>query len=225
MKEHYNREIEDLKSNLVKMATMVDEQLERSMKSLVENDLEVIKGIKAKDMEIDAYDNLIQTQCENILAMFTPVASDLRYIMAIIMINNNLERCGDIAVNIAKRVKKTGENHNLFEESNLIEMSVMARRMVKDAIDSFINNNTETAREVLEADDSVDNLNKEVFKFCIAKMQSAPQLIEPCSHLIVLSRQIERLADHATNIAESLIFYIEAEVITHRKKLDKWGKE
>ncbi len=224
MQEHYTQEVEDLKTNLHKMAALVDEQIERAMRSLQENNPEIANGIKVKELEIDAYDNLIQAQCESLLAMFQPVASDLRYIIAIIMINNNLERCGDIAVNIANRVKKIGQGHNLLEESGIKEMSVIARQMVKDAIDSFINNDRELANKVLAADDGVDKLNKEAFKFAVAKMKENGEVIDPCSHLIVLSRQIERLADHATNIAENLIFYVEAEIVSHKKKLKKDGK-
>jgi len=225
MQEHYNNEIEDLKTNLIKMAAVVDDQIEKAMRSLQENNLDLIKGLKAKELEVDAYDNLIQTQCENILAIFQPVASDLRYIMAIIMINSNLERCGDIALNIANRVKKTSGHHNLLVESNLVEMSKLSRKMVKDAIDSFINNDIDLANNILSADEMVDNMNKESFKFAVLKMQTEPSLIEPCAHLIVLSRQIERLADHATNIAENLIFYIEAKLVTHKKKLEKRERE
>jgi len=221
MQEHYNIEIEDLKKSLMRMAALVDEQIERAMKALRDNDIEVIKGIKAKDLEIDAYDNLIQTQCENVLALFQPVASDLRFILASIMINNNLERCGDIAVNIAQRVKKLTGNHQLLVESNLVEMAASARQMVKDAIDSFIGRDSQLARKVLQSDDVVDNLNREAFKYALSKMESENILIEPCAHLIVLSRQVERLADHATNIAENLIFYVEAEQVTHKKKLAK----
>ena len=225
MQEHYTQEIEDLKTNLFKMAALVDEQIERAMKSLQENDLEIIKGIKAKDHEIDAYDNLIKTQCENILAIFQPVASDLRYIMSVIMVNANLERCGDIAINISRRVKRTSEHHNLLIESNLIEMSKIARQMVKDSIDSFINLDLDLANKSLSEDESVDEINRAAFRFFIAKMQENPSLIEPCSHLIVLSRLIERLADHATHISENLIFYVEAKLIAHRKKLEKRENE
>lgn len=225
MQEHYNSEIEELKTNLAKMAALVDEQIGRAMKSLQENNLEITKGLKAKEHEVDAYDNLIQTQCENILAIFQPVASDLRYIMAIIMINSNLERCGDIALNISRRVKKTSEHHNLLVESNLVEMSKLARQMVKNAIDSFINADIDLANNVLSTDDSVDAMNKEAFRFAVSRMQTDSSLIEPCCHLIVLSRQIERLADHATNIAENLIFYVEAKLVAHKKKLENRERE
>lgn len=224
MQEHFTREIENLKTNLFRMASLVDEQAEGAFQALETGDVEICKGVKAKDLEIDAYDNLIQTQSENILALFQPVAVDLRFIMAALMINNQLERCGDIAVNISQRVKKTKDHHSIIIESNILEMGKQAREMLRGAIDSFINNNTELANKVINQDASVDKLNKEIFKFLVAKMHTDPVLIEPCSHMIILIRQIERLADHATNIAENLVFYLEAKIVAHQKKLEKLNK-
>lgn len=225
MQEHFTKEIENLKVNLIKMASLVDEQTERAFKALETGDIELCRGIKTKDLEIDAYDNLITTQCENILALFQPVAVDLRFILSALMINNQLERCGDIAVNISQRVKKTSEHHSLIVESQILEMSRQARKMLKDAIDSFIQNNIELANTVLQSDENVDTLNKQIFKSLVTKMQTDPQVIEPCSHLIVLTRHIERLADHATNIAENLLFYVEAKIVTHNRKLRNLPKE
>ncbi len=225
MKEHFTKEIENLRTNLIKMASLVDEQVETAINSLETGDRDLCRGIKAKDMEIDAYDNLIMTQCENYLALYQPVASDLRFVMAVLMINNQLERCGDIAVNIAQRVKKTVDQHDLIVESEIITMGKKARDMVKKAIDSVMNRDIELAKSVLEEDKIVDKLNKDIFKFLIAKMKTSPEIIEPCSHLIVLSRHIERLADHATNIAEDLVFYVNAQIISHGKKLHHLDEE
>lgn len=219
MKEHFSQEIEDLKTSLIKMASLVDEQVEKAITALETNNIELCKGIKSKDVEIDAFDNQIQAQCENVLALFQPVAVDLRFILSILMINNQLERCGDIAVNIASRVKKTSNSVDLIKESNIIDMGRKAKEMVKKSIDCFINNNIDVANSVLKSDEEVDNLNKQIFKFLIEKMKSDPSVIEPSAHLIVLTRHIERLADHATNIAENLIFYLEAKIIAHKKKL------
>ncbi len=224
MQERFTQEIESLKTNLIKMASIVDEQAERAFKALETGDVELCRGVKAKDLEIDAYDNLIQTQCENILALFQPFAIDLRFIISALMINNQLERCGDIAVNIAQRVRKTGGNHPLILESEILDMGLQAKEMLKNAIDSFIHNNIELANHVIASDENVDKLNKQIFKFLIAKMQAEPELIETCAHLIVMTRQIERLADHATNIAENLVFYVEAKIVAHKKKLDKQRK-
>jgi len=207
------------------MASVVDDMVEHAIKALETGDVELCKGIKAKDLEVDAYDNLIQTQCENTLALFTPFASDLRFVMSVLMINNQLERCGDIAVNIAQRVKKTANFNSLIHESQILEEAQRAREMLKKAIDSFIHNNSELANEVLASDEAVDKLNKQNFKFLVTKMQSDSSVVEAGAHLIILTRQIERLADHATNIAENLVFFVEARVVTHYKKLNKPAKE
>ncbi len=223
MQDNFNQQIENLKINLIKMASLVDEQAEKAFTALETGNVELCRGIKAKELEVNIYDNLIQTQCENILALFQPVAVDLRFIISVMMINNQLERCGDIAVNIAQRVKKTNEHHSLIAETQILEMGKQAREMLKNAIDSFINNNIDLANKVIESDESVDKFNKQIFKALVLKMQNETQLIEPCAHLIVLTRHIERLADHATNIAENLVFYVNARIIAHKKKFEKWG--
>lgn len=225
MQQHFMTEIESLKTNLIRMASLVDEQVERVINALETGNVEMCKGIKAKDIEIDAYDNLIQVQCENLLALFQPVAADLRFIISAMMINNQLERCGDIAVNIAQRIKKTKDYNSLIIESQINEMGKQARLMLKQAIDSFIYGDSQLAENVIKNDEIVDNLNKQAFKLLVSKMQADPNLIEPAAHLIVLTRHIERLADHATNIAEDLVFYVEAKIVTHQKKLQKLEKK
>jgi phosphate transport system protein len=222
MQDHFTQEVDSLKTSLIKMASLVDEQVEQAIKALETGDINLCKGIKAKDLEVDAYDNLIQTQCENILALFHPIATDLRFIISSMMVNNQLERCGDIAVNISKRVKRTSEYNALIKESGILEMALKAKTMLKSVIDSFIQINTEIANSVLFADEAVDEMNRNIFQFLIDKMQAEPALIEPCSHLIVLARHIERLADHSTNIAENVIFYTDSRIVSHIKKFQRY---
>lgn len=222
MQEHFQEEIEELKSNIIRMASLVVEQVDKVITALETGNIELCKGIKSRDLEVDAYDNLIQTQCENIIALFQPVATDLRLVMSVIMINNNLERCGDIAVNISQRVKKAGSERSLIVESQIIDMARAAQSMLKNAIDSYISNDTDLASKVILSDEKVDNLNKQLFNFLIIKMQSNQELIEACTHLVVMTRHIERMADHATNIAENLVFFVEAKIIAHKKKLERY---
>ncbi len=219
MQRHFESEIEDLKTTIIKMASLVDEQVENSFKYMEAVDADLYKFVKNKDVEVDAYDNLIMAQCENILALFQPVASDLRFILTAIKIDSQLERCGDIAVNIIQRVNKIDSFDNLLHELKILEMGKTAREMVRDAITAFVNRDTALANTVISKDDIVDKFNKTIFKALVEKMQSDPIYIKACSHLIVLCRQFERLADHATNIAEDVIFLVEAEIISHRKKL------
>lgn len=219
MQKHFESELENLKINITKMASIVEEMVENSFTALVNSDLELCKKIKARDREIDAYDNLIKTQCENILALFQPLAIDLRFILTALMINNQLERCGDIAVNITQRVKPLIDYKSFVEESKILEMGNVAKSMFKDAIDSFINRDANLAEQIGNKDNIVDDYNKNIFRFLIEKMKNQPELIEPASHLMILSRHIERLADHSTNIAEDVIFMVNAEIVSHKHKL------
>ncbi|MBI5808404.1 MAG: phosphate signaling complex protein PhoU [Ignavibacteriales bacterium] len=219
MQEHFTQEIENLKTNLIKMASVVDDMVERSIQAIETGDVELCKGIKAKDLEVDAYDNLIQTQCENILALFQPFATDLRFVLSSLMINNQLERCGDIAVNISQRIKKTYSNKSLIDESQITEMAKKAKEMLRKAIDAFVLKNKELAQEVLKSDEEVDQLNKKSFKYLVEQMKNDSAIIETGAHLLILSRHIERLADHATNIAENIIFFIDGNLVSHYKKL------
>lgn len=219
MQKHFETELESLKINITKMASIVEEMVENAFVALKTSDLELCKKIKAKDREIDAYDNLIKTQCENILALFQPFAIDLRFIITALMVNNQLERCGDIAVNITQRVKPLIDYRSLVEESTIFEMGDVAKSMFKDSIDAFINRDAKLAEKLGEKDNIVDNYNKTIFRFLIEKMKGDQSLIEPASHLMILSRHIERLADHATNIAEDVVFMVSAEIISHKHKL------
>ena len=219
MVKYFINELDSLKTSIIKMARMVDEQVTLAFDALEAGKPDILGIINATEREIDAYDNLIQTQTENILALFQPVAMDLRFIMTAIMVNNQLERCGDIAVNIAQRVRKTIDFKDLIVESQILEMGNIAKNMLTEAIDSYIKRDSVLARSIIKRDDVVDDLNKEVFKFLVEKMGSTPELAKPSAHLLILSRHIERLADHATNIAEDVIFMVDARLVSHAKKL------
>jgi phosphate transport system protein len=218
MERHFVKEIEELKITINKMASLVDEQVENSFKVL-SNGIAETKKIKQKDREVDAYDNLIMAKCENLLALYQPVASDLRFILTAIKVDSQLERCGDIAVNIVQRVKRADNFNVLISDTDLPLMAETARIMVKDAISSFINRDTELANTIWVKDDVVDELNKKIFNQLVEKIKSNPEHAESCAHLIVMARHIERLADHATNISEDVIFLTDNEIVAHKKKL------
>jgi phosphate transport system protein len=219
MQKHFETELENLKTNITNMASIVEGMVENAFVALINSDIELCKKIKSRDREIDAYDNLIKTQCENILALFQPFAIDLRFILTALMVNSQLERCGDIAVNITQRVKPLVNNKSLVEESKILDMGEIANSMFKDAIDAFINRDANLAEQIGQNDDIVDDYNKNIFRFLIEKMKHQPELIEPAAHLMILSRHIERLADHSTNIAEDVIFMVNAEIVSHKHKL------
>jgi phosphate transport system protein len=219
MQRHFINELNSLKDHIIKMATMVDDQISTAFQSLETNNEDLRQVIKATEREIDAYDNLIQTLTENLLALFQPVATDLRFIKTAIMVTNQLERCGDIAVNIAQRVRKTINYGNLIEESEILVMGKIANSMLKESMYSFIHGDSQLAKTIIKKDDFVDEMNKKIFDFLTDKMAESTEYIKPGAHLLILSRHIERLADHATNIAEDVIFMVDARLVAHAKRL------
>jgi phosphate transport system protein len=167
---------------------------------------------------------MIDTQCMKIFALSQPVAIDLRLLMAALKINNELERIGDIAVNLCERVEPLAAHQDLVKKTSLTEMAEAAREMMKLAIDSFVNDPS-LATKVLESDDYVDQLDRQTFDLMTQVMKDSPGLIEPAVHIVILSRHIERLADHATNIAEDVIFLVNAKIIKHHAYEADSGKE
>lgn len=212
--------LEELKFNITRMSSLVIHQVQEAVNSLAQDSSKIYKEIKMKDDEIDAYDELIQVQCENIFALHQPIAYDLRYVMTIFMLNNQLERCGDIAVSIANRARKISSHRNLIFESGILAMAEEAQKMIAQAIDAFSQSNAEMANNIITNDDKVDLLNSSAFDYLTNQMKLENGLIEPLAHMLILSRQIERLADHATNIAEHVLFLIEAKVASHRQALN-----
>ncbi len=220
MDRHFIQEIDDLKKLILKMVSVVDEQVEISYNSILTGNVENWKSVKSKDDEVDTFDNEIKEQSKKILALYQPVASDLRFVFTAIMITSQLERCGDLAVNIMQRIRRTGESRNVILESDLIEMLKIARFMVKDAIDSFIHEDFALAKSVISRDTEVDRLNKVSFDYLVGKMEADSSVVRTGSDLLIMAKHIERLADHATNIAEDVIFLINDEIVSHtlRKK-------
>ncbi len=215
MPRHFEIELDQLRTSIIKMGSLVDEQIDLATAALIESNPERARLVIERDRKVDEFDNLIDSHCERIFALTQPVAMDLRLIMAALKINHELERMGDIAVNIAERAIPLQYHIGLLRKSRVIEMSSIAREMVKRAIDSFVNNDPELAREILPKDDLVDNLNRDIFNFLVQEMKTDPEIIEPAAHIIVLSRHLERLADHATNISEDVVYLVDAKIVKH----------
>lgn len=215
MRRHFVHELDELKSNIIRMATLAEQQVDSALEALESGSQELCALVKGKDREIDAYDNLIKAQVENLIALYQPVAGDLRMVLTALMMNNQLERCGDIAVNIVQRVKKLEGHAAFITEAGIPEMGRIAGGMVRDAIDAFVNGDCRLARGVLERDNIVDGMNKSAFSFLTERMQGNSALVTPGAHMLILTRHLERLADHATNIAEDVIFLIENVIVSH----------
>jgi phosphate transport system protein len=223
---HFQRELEALKENLLKMATLVEEMLREAIQSLVERDSELAQKTMAKEDQINKMENLIDEMCLRLLALRQPLAVDLRFITSAMKIITDLERMGDQAVNICERVFSLNEEPQLKPYLDIPRMAEITQTMVKDVLDAFVNRNPKLARSVCERDDVVDKLNEQVFRELLTYMISDPKTITRAVHLLIVSRCLERIADHATNIAEDVIFMVDALVIKHRADLkEKEEKE
>ncbi len=220
MARHFELELDQLRTMLIRMGSLVEEQIDLGVKAIVESNLDLARVVIERDKKVDEYDNSIDQQCLRIFALSQPVAIDLRLLMAALKMNNELERIGDIAVNLAERVEPLLPHTAFVRQTSLREMAAAARQMVKDAIDSFVNNDPVLAKKVLLADDNVDNLDRETFSLMVQKMKESSACIDPASHVMIVSRHIERLADHATNIAEDVIFLVNAKIIKHHAEED-----
>jgi phosphate transport system protein len=215
MERHFERELEDLKTNLVTMGSLVDGQLGSACRALFEGDMARARDVMERDREVDSFDTLIDRQCMDFFAVTQPVAVDLRLLMSSLAINSQLERIGDIAVNVAERVEPLVPHREFLLSTRLSEMANIARIMVRDSLDSFIRGDASLASRVLVSDDVVDKLDGGLFRSLVAEMKDHHDRIEPAAHILILSRHLERLADHATNIAEDVIFIVEAKLVKH----------
>ena len=208
--------IDKLKTRVIKMCSLVDEQVQSAIKAVEEENLQLASEVVEKDNKVDKYDNKIDKICQKIFALTQPVAMDLRLIMSSLTINNNLERIGDIAVNIAEYIKMIEKKPKFFKQTKLEEMFMLTKRMLKDSIDAYIAGDEKLAKSVIESDDKLDQLNFDNHKILIEIMKQNPDNIEPGIALLVMSRQLERLGDHCTNIAEDVFFIVEAHMVKHK---------
>ncbi|MCW8811254.1 MAG: phosphate signaling complex protein PhoU [Ignavibacteriaceae bacterium] len=216
MERLLDEHIEKLKRRVMKMCSLVDEQVQSAIKSVEEENLDLAKEVIEKDSKVDKYDNKIDKICQKIFALTQPVAMDLRLIMSSLTINNNLERIGDIATNIAEYIIMIQKKPTFYNQTKLEEMFKVVKQMLKDSIDSYIAGNETLAKTVIEADDHLDQMNFDNHKILIDIMKQDPNNIEPAIALLVMSRQLERLGDHCTNIAEDVFFIVEAHLVKHK---------
>ena len=215
---HLQKEIEKVRKKLVFLSAVVSESLHNAVKSFENMDLELAKSVVQKDFEIDELEVEVEEDCLKILALYQPVAVDLRFLIAVIKINNDLERIGDFAVSLADKV----ENLSGYERRNtFFDISTMASKvesMLRSAVDALLNMDASLARSVCLADQEVDNLKREARLAIIKRMVecTSEAEINALLNLMSISRHLERVADHATNIAEEVVYLVEGEIVRHR---------
>lgn len=216
MERLLDEHLEKLKTRVLKMCSLVDEQVQYAIKAVETDDLDLAHSVIERDKKVNKYDVKIDKVCQKIFALAQPVAMDLRYIMSSLTINSNLERIGDIAVNIAENIVLINRKPDFYTKTKLSEMFSVTKEMLKNSIDAFIGDNAELAKKVILADDVVDKLNADNHTILKSIMKENPDNIEPAVALLVISRELERLADHSTNIAEDVFFIVEAQMIKHK---------
>jgi len=215
-RHHFEDELQALKNRLLTMGGLVEERAYQAVRALVNRDQEAAEHVIVSDREVNDLHIEIDDRCLKLLATQTPLAVDLRLITSAMKINSDLERIGDQAVNIAENVIKLLPQPPLKPLIDIPRMAEIAQQMTRDALDSFVRKDAALARDVLKRDDEVDNLKDQVFRELLTYMMADPGTIQRALALILISRNLERVADHATNIAEDVIFLVEAKDVRHR---------
>jgi len=210
-----NEELGHLKEMLVKMAALVESAIQNGVQSLVERESDLARGVIGGDHKVNSLDVQIDEECIRLLALKQPMGKDLRFITTAMKITSDLERIGDNAVNIAERALELNEEPLLKPYIDIPRMSRIARGMVRDTINAFINEDTQLAKDVIMRDDEVDDLNEMVWKELMFIMTQDPSTVSRAVKITYVSKYIERIADHATNIAETVIYMVEGKIIRH----------
>lgn len=215
MQRHFHEELEALKQTLLAMGGLVEDQIRRVMRALLERDDALAQEVIERDQQVNAYDVEVDETCVSLLALHQPAAGDLRFITTAMKIVTDLERMGDQAVNIAQRVLELNREPQLKPYIDLPRMAEKAQLMVKQSLDAFVARDTELARKVCAEDEEVDALKEQMFRELLTFMMEDARTIPRAIRLILISRFIERVADHATNIAEMVIYLVDAKMVRH----------
>lgn len=215
MAQILERELEKLKKQIFELCAMIEENFQEVVQSLIEFDNDQAEKVIKHDDDIDNKEIEVEEECLKILALHQPVAIDLRFIIAALKINNELERIGDLAVNIAKRIVQIIKLKKIELSFDFNELLTKSMAMLHKSIDAFINFDTKTCYEVIAADDEVDKLNKKMFVIFKEGSKRNPEDIDILLHYLSISRCLERIADHATNIAEDVIYMINGDIVRH----------
>ena len=212
---HFQEELETLKARLLEMGGHAEDRVQAAVRGLVTRDRAALERVLASDTTINQLHIEIDDRAFKLLALHQPMASDLRTIVAAVKINNDLERVGDLAVNIAQAARRYLEHPPVKELIDIPRMAVVAQGMLRDALDAYVRQDTALAERVLDQDDELDALKTQVFRDLLTHMLRDQNTIEASLDLILISRHLERIGDHATNVAEDVIFMVSARDVRH----------
>ena len=212
---HFQEELEALQARLLEMGGLAEERVRAAVQGLVTRDLAIIEKVIRGDEPINELHVEVDSRCFTLLALFQPMATDLRAIVSAVKINTDLERVGDLAVNIAEAAQRYLNHPPVKKLIDIPQMGDIAQAMLRDALDAFVRHDTVLAQQVLTEDDRLDGLKSHVFRELLAYMLDDRATVEPALDLILVSRHLERIGDHATNIAEDVIFMVSALDVRH----------
>ncbi|MCK4533245.1 phosphate signaling complex protein PhoU [bacterium] len=215
MERHFDEELKNLSESLLKMGILAEKAINYSIKALVERKMELAETVIKSDNVINMLEIEIDDFCHMLLALRQPAAIDLRFITAAMKINNDLERIGDQAVNIAECALEIIKEPLLKPLIDIPQMATLAKKMIKDSIDALVNKDEALARDICKRDDKVDDLNDQIFRELLTYMMQDPKTITRAVELILVGRHLERIADHATNISEEVIYFLSGKTIMH----------
>ncbi|MCD6561232.1 MAG: phosphate signaling complex protein PhoU [Deltaproteobacteria bacterium] len=216
MRVHFLKELEKLKKKILLLSAMVEEGVRKAVKALENRDGDLATNVIKDDHDIDVMEVDVEEECLKILALYQPVAGDLRMISAVIKINNDLERIGDEAVNIAERVITISKRPHLRVDFDYGLMAGKAELMLKNSLDALVNLDADLASRVCKADDEVDEMKRENYDKIKNAVKNQPERVAYLINLMLVARHLERIADHATNIAEEVIYMINGEITRHK---------
>lgn len=212
---HFQKELSKIKKSVLSLGAMAEDRVRLAVKAIADRDAEIAGTIIRTDHEIDDMEVEIEEECLKVLALHQPVAVDLRFLIAVIKINNELESIGDQAVNIAERVEVLAKHSNFKTVFDYSDMAKKAQHMLKQSLDALVNLDLDLAFKVLRLDDEVDQIKVDAYEKIKDTMEQHPDRVGFLINLLLISRHLERLADHATNIAEEVIYLIEGEIVRH----------
>ncbi|HEY9686981.1 MAG TPA: phosphate signaling complex protein PhoU [Coleofasciculaceae cyanobacterium] len=216
MTRHLDREIERLKDKITDLSRIAEERVQQAVTSLEERDAALARSVIEGDEEIDHMEVEVEEDCLKILALHQPVANDLRFIIAILKINNDLERICDLAANIAERAMYLTQHAKIGIPFDLLGMARKVQIMLRDSLESLVNQDTDLARKVCGADQEVDVMHRDIYERVEAAMREQPDSLGYLITLLIAARHLERIADHATNIAEDVLYLVEGEIQRHQ---------
>ena len=217
---HFQEELEQLKTRLLEMGGLAEENVRLAVQGLVQRDRTLIDRVLAGDEPVNRLHIEIDNRCFTLFALFQPMAADLRTIVAAVKINTDLERVGDLAVNIAQAAQRYASHAPVKKLIDIPLMADIAQNMLRDALDAFVRHDVDLAQRVLDEDDRLDALKTQIFRELLTFMLQDPTTIEPALDLILVSRHLERIGDHATNVAEDVIFIVSAKDVRHHSRFD-----